>query len=303
MNAPTRRSAGRTGTDALETRVLHTPSEYRACTQLQRLTWGAAYQEVIPVTLLGMANRLGGLVAGAFRGADLLGFVLGFTGVSDGRRVHWSHMLAVRPDVRDLGIGRRLKMLQYEIMRARGVEAILWSYDPLVARNAHLNLNRLGVAVIDFVEDMYPGTGSGLHEFGTDRFVVEWPIAAVDGAPPKAGPTGPDRLEDKCAATSAKADAAVDADPGMVIVSGLDERPARAGHGGRVPAVRVEVPPDIEAIAAADGRAALAWRQSTRRAFRTLFERGYAVTAFTRAPATGRCFYLLTLPAVRTPAP
>jgi predicted GNAT superfamily acetyltransferase len=130
--------------------------------------------------LLSVSQKVGGLVAGAFSDAgDLVGFVFGLTGLRGGRIVHWSHMLAVDPDYRDRGVGRRLKLYQRECLRAAGVDRMYWSFDPLVARNAHLNLNRLGVLVEDYVTDMYADTGSDLHAFGTDRFVASWPVAGA----------------------------------------------------------------------------------------------------------------------------
>ena len=74
----------------------------------------------------------------------MLGFVFGMTGVQDGRLVHWSDLLAVRPEARDRGLGRRLKLYQRSLVAELGVTRMLWTYDPLVARNAHLNLNALG---------------------------------------------------------------------------------------------------------------------------------------------------------------
>src|SRR6201999_2681869 len=113
----------------------------------------------------------------------------GLTGVRGGRLVHWSHMLAVAPGARDLGLGTRLKLFQRDLLRELGVLSVLWTYDPLEARNAHLNLNRLGAEVVEYVEDMYAGEmGSDLAEgIGTDRFIVDW---RIDGEPGggKAGP-------------------------------------------------------------------------------------------------------------------
>ena len=101
--------------------------------------------------------------------------MFGITGVQEGQLVHWSHMLAVERAYRDHGLGRRLKECQRELLRELGVDTIYWTFDPLVARNAHLNLNRLGTTVREYVPDMYGDTGSPLHTFGTDRFVVAWP--------------------------------------------------------------------------------------------------------------------------------
>src|ERR1041385_2041149 len=121
------------------------------------------------------------LPAASFDARDrLVGFVFGMTGVERGRLVHWSDMLAVRPDLRDHGIGRRLKEFQRDTLLAMGVGLVYWTFDPLVARNAHLNFNRLGVRVSEYVIDMYGSdTDSALHRgLGTDRFIVAWEIAA-----------------------------------------------------------------------------------------------------------------------------
>ena len=108
--------------------------------------------------------------------ATLLGFVFGLTGVERGKIVHWSDMLAVRPEARNLGLGRRLKEHQRQLVRELGASVIYWTYDPLIARNAHLNFNRLGVRLAEYVEDMYGITDSVLHGgVPTDRLVVAWP--------------------------------------------------------------------------------------------------------------------------------
>jgi predicted GNAT superfamily acetyltransferase len=160
-------------------RSLETPADYEACVQLQRLTWGEGFAEIVPESLLRLTQRLGGVAAGAFdESAQLAGFVYGITGLRAGELLHWSHMLAVRPELRDRGIGLKLKQFQRTSLIGCGVQWIEWTFDPLVARNAHFNLNRLGARVVRYVPDMYGNTGSALHAFGTDRFVVRWPVHA-----------------------------------------------------------------------------------------------------------------------------
>jgi predicted GNAT superfamily acetyltransferase len=182
---------------ALDIRPLVSPADFAACVQLQRATWGEEFREVVGGTLLKIAQRVGGVAAGAFEpNGELCGFVFGMTGVDGGRAVHWSHMLAVRPDLRDHGIGRRLKEFQSEWLRERNIDRVFWTFDPLVARNAHLNLNRLGVSVSEYIADMYgPDTGSPLHSgLGTDRLLVVWQL---NGQPaPAAHDSGPEiRIE------------------------------------------------------------------------------------------------------------
>jgi predicted GNAT superfamily acetyltransferase len=164
-------------------RHLHTGEEFDACVALQRAIWGAAFNEAVPRTILLIAGKLGGVVAGAFDesrdGSRMVGFVFGLTGLRDGRLAHWSDMLAVDPACRDQGIGRQLKAFQRDAVVALGVTDMYWTYDPLVARNAYFNLHRLGAEVVEYVTDMYGVTGSTLHgDVATDRFVVRWRLTA-----------------------------------------------------------------------------------------------------------------------------
>jgi predicted GNAT superfamily acetyltransferase len=189
--------------------------------------------------------------------------------------VHWSHMLAVSPEARDRGLGTRLKLYQRELLLPLGVEVVEWTYDPLEARNAHLNLNHLGAEVAEYVPDMYRGEiGSELWRgLGTDRFVVAWRIA---------GPRAAAALAGEPAAASRAAAVRFAAAP----AAGEDDGPALP----EAPRVRVEIAADIQALKAAQPERARAWRRRTRHAFTTYMERGWRVEAFFREPS-GRCFY------------
>lgn len=159
-------------------RRLATAADYAACVELQELVWGAG-DETIPPIMLQISQKVGAIAAGAFDPAGrLIGCVFGLTGPRHGRLAHWSHLLAVRPDARDQGIGRRLKRFQRDRLLAMGVPTMYWTYDPLVARNAHLNLNRLGVTVEEYVTDMYgPADHNPVDRgIGTDRFIVRWDL-------------------------------------------------------------------------------------------------------------------------------
>lgn len=235
--------AGHTGSEIV-LRALAGQAEYTACVQLQRDTWGQGYADCVPASMLQVSQKVGGVCGGAFApDGRLIGFVYGLTGVRGGRPIHWSHMLAVVPEYRNHGVGRRLKEYQREAMRALGIEMMYWTFDPLVARNAHLNLNRLGTEVDEYVPDMYGDTGSELHAFGTDRFVVSWPVSS--GA--AAGRSVPS-------------------------LNG-------AAGGATADAVRVEIPPDVESMATAD---AMRWRDATRPEFIRLLGGGYRVAGFER---------------------
>jgi predicted GNAT superfamily acetyltransferase len=202
------------------------------------------------------------------------------TGVRGGRPFHWSHMLGVHPEARDLRLGERLKWFQRELLLPLGVEEVEWTYDPLEARNAHLNLNKLGAEVAEYVEDMYAGErGSELARgIGTDRFIVRWPIASPRVEAARAGKLVP---EDPAAWTPA---------PVLGVESGDEAVPLPL-----VPRVLVEIPADVQRVKTEQPDLAAAWRRSTRRAFLHYFGRGYRVTAYLRdAPDIGRRCYGLS---------
>jgi predicted GNAT superfamily acetyltransferase len=160
-------------------RSLETAEDYAACIELQEATWGVGFADRVPPSFLMATQHVGGVVAGAFEpDGQLVGFVLGLTGLRDGRPVHWSHMLAVRADRRDRGLGRALKRFQRNRLLERGVTTMYWTFDPLVARNANLNLNVLGAVVEEYVVDFYgPGEDSPVDRgIGTDRFIVRWDL-------------------------------------------------------------------------------------------------------------------------------
>ena len=141
--------------------------DYHACAELQRVIWGRDFSDVVPASILKISQKVGSVAAGAFApGGRMLGFVWGLTGVRDGRFFHWSHMLGVHPEARDLRLGTRLKLLQRELLLPLGVEDVEWTYDPLEARNAHLNLNHLGAEVsIPFVS-VYGGINQVFLTYG-----------------------------------------------------------------------------------------------------------------------------------------
>lgn len=261
---------------AIELRNLTTFAELQACVDLQRETWGPDFSDIVPAAILKVSQRVGGVSLGAFDGDRLLGFVFGLTGVERGRIVHWSDMLAVRPEARSLGLGRRLKERQREIVRTHGVTVMYWTYDPLIARNAHLNFNRLGVRLAEYVEDMYGVTDSVLHgRMPTDRMVVAWPIAADEIAA---------HLAESAAAFRDCGHAPVATD------EWLDDPPRSSALP---PCIRIEVPADAETLFRDAPDEALRWRERTRRGIQWGLNAGYHVIGF-QLESVDRGYYLMT---------
>lgn len=250
-------------------RPFRSHSDRAKCVALQEVTWGSGFTERVPAAMLLVAQKLGGVCAGAFDETDrMLGFVFGVTGLKDGALVHWSDMLAVHPDAQGHKIGERLKDYQREQCRGMGIATIYWTYDPLVARNAHLNLSRMGARAEEYVEAMYgEGTNSPLQgDMPTDRFVVAWSVDPSLGAN-ALGPIPEDT-------------------PVVVAHDAMEHAFVNAS------AIAVRVPRDISALAATDITQARRWRMATRRAFTHYLARGYRVAGFTADDDGGR--YLLS---------
>lgn len=253
-------------------------ADYDACVALQDDTWGHGFSERVPGAILRVAQKIGGVSAGAFDATGrLIGFVFGMTGVTNGSLVHWSDMLAVRPEARGTGLGEELKRYQREKVRPLGVEVMLWTADPLVARNAHFNINHLGAVPAEYVENMYGGnTGSVLHgAMPTDRFVYRW------------------HLDRPAAATRSGMDAPGDAAIPAAIAFEPDGTPV-ATSAVYATRVRIHLPHDLSQVQSASAAQALAWRIAVRAAFLSLLGRGFVVTRFVRGRDDALPYYVLS---------
>jgi predicted GNAT superfamily acetyltransferase len=247
--------------DGTVIRALASHDERADAVRLQEETWGVGFSEKIPAAMLLVAEKTGGIAAGAFaKNGRMLGFLFGVTGVRDGVFVHWSDILAVRKEAQGKRLGEAMKRYQRDRCRAIGVDRMFWTYDPFVAKNAHLNLNILGARVDEFVVDMYgTATNSPVHgSLGTDRFVAVWPVAGEPVPMPSHIPTDAPVVASAVVAPDTLPDA---------------------------PAVVVNVPHDYSALLGGDIANARAWRLAARRAFSHYLGRGYRVSAF--APGDG----------------
>jgi predicted GNAT superfamily acetyltransferase len=186
-------------------------------------------------------------------------------------------MLAVREEARGRHIGDRLKHFQRERVQKLGVETMLWTADPLVARNAHFNINRLGARPVEYVENIYgANTGSTLHgELPTDRLVISWALSK---------PYSP----------SSTLDAEGPGDCALPLANplGSDGRPAFDPEAVG-PAVRVQVPHDLTVVQRDSVDDAMYWRLAVRGAFNALHASGHTVTRFVRPASGAHPYYVL----------
>jgi predicted GNAT superfamily acetyltransferase len=161
--------------DSIAIRKCHELDEMRACVALQQEVWNFSDADLVPLRMFVVAEKIGGQVVGAFTGNELVGFALSIPGSRGGRLYLHSHMLAVRKQHQNGGLGRRIKMFQRDDALGRGIELIEWTFDPLEIKNAYLNIEKLGAIARRYTVNQYGITSSPLQGgLPTDRLVAEW---------------------------------------------------------------------------------------------------------------------------------
>jgi predicted GNAT superfamily acetyltransferase len=180
-------SLSETNAGEVTIRACEALDEMQGCFELQKSVWRFEDADLIPVRMFVVASKIGGQVIGEIAAMDgqtddrthgsihLVGFALATPGTRSGHTYLHSHMLAVRKDHRNGGLGRRLKLLQREDALARGIELIEWTFDPLEIKNSYLNIEKLGAIARRYNVNQYGITSSPLQGgLPTDRLVAEW---------------------------------------------------------------------------------------------------------------------------------
>lgn len=222
-------------------RELASLAEMKRAEDLQRAVWG---QDDMPENsdLMLALQHEGGLIGGAFRGNEMLGFLLAFPTAQPG--IQHSHRLAVLPAARGLRLGVRLKWFQRDWCLARGITRVRWTYDPLRAVNAGLNVASLGGVSDTYLNDYY-GVMAGINAgLPSDRIMLDW------------------HLESPGVTARAK--------------GRMPARPAPAPAPARI----VPIPHDIDALLRDDPAAALQARMELRATLTEGFARGLSITGF-----------------------
>jgi predicted GNAT superfamily acetyltransferase len=307
--------------------ILEKPEEMRLVEELQRRVWPGNETEIVPAHVLLAVAHNGGLVVGAFSQeqpreqasnhdpeeteagsspdeAKLVGFVFSFPGIydtADGARLkHHSHMLGVDPAYRDQGIGFALKRAQWQMTRHQGVDRITWTYDPLLSRNAYLNISRLGAVCNTYLRDEYGELRDGLNTgISTDRFQVDWWVNTnrVNRRLSKRPRLRLDLAHFLAAGTQIINASQIGQNQLVVpAVLRMEELTSEIENAAEQPPMfLVEIPANFHWIKAADLELAQSWRMHTRELFESLFSLGYLVTDFVYLPgALPRSFYVLS---------
>ena len=157
-------------------RPCDTQGEFEACVTLQKRVFGYAEGEAYPQRLFVNLTHIGGNVIGAFSAqGELVGFVASMPAWHGDRRYYHSLSLGVLPGHENRGLGRTLKLAQREAALAAGVDRIEWTYDPLRAKNAFFNIERLGAIARRYLPDYYGRVESRLQQgLPSDRLIAEW---------------------------------------------------------------------------------------------------------------------------------
>lgn len=256
----------------LTVRDLTKYDEFLQVRDVQQQVWGFTGGEGLYPPVLNTAAENGGTVIGAFDGGKMIGFIYGFVGIHIDRRLKLcSQTMGILPEYRNKGIAATLKWAQRQRVLENGIDLITWTYDPLEAPNARLNLHTLGGAVHLYKRNIYGenfgALGKGLP---SDRFLVEWWLNSdavtqrSKGLKPEPIGVG-SPIANRCAGTSG--DRKIE-----TIDLNLD-----------APIVRIEIPNDLQAIKKTNMTLALDWRMKTRDLFEAYFARSYEAVDFVRA--------------------
>jgi predicted GNAT superfamily acetyltransferase len=164
----------------IEIREIHTVEKLAECVALQKEVFATPDLEISPVRHLIVTKYAGGFTLGAFADEKLVGFVLSVPMFRGSERAFYSHMTAVKKDFQNYGIGAKLKWAQRERALRENVNYIKWTFQPVQARNAFFNLERLGT-IIKIYEPNFYGTDystfAGQAEvvgLDSDRLFAEW---------------------------------------------------------------------------------------------------------------------------------
>jgi predicted GNAT superfamily acetyltransferase len=158
-------------------------------------TWGAGRSP--DRSMLRALDYAGNTVLIAGEAGKAVGATLGFLGWSDGIHLH-SHMTAVVPWRRSGGVGYALKLFQRAVCLEHDITEMRWTFDPLIRRNAHFNLVKLGAEVVRFLPDFYGRLDDAITGVDrSDRFEVRWQLVSARVSDSLAGtprPVGEARL-------------------------------------------------------------------------------------------------------------
>jgi predicted GNAT superfamily acetyltransferase len=250
-------------------RAVDSVAGLRGVSDLFSRVWDAPLVPPMPHDVMRGLGHAGGRVHGAFREGQLAGASVAVFGPPAGASCY-SLIAGVSPEVASRGIGLALKLAQRAWALRAGAVWMIWTFDPLLRRNARFNISRLGAVGTEYLVDFYGEIADGVNDPETDRLAVSWDLrAALPGSPASAdfpgsrGPAGEDG-------------------PRAILVAGPTGEPVAGtvpGGGGNGPGrLRCWIPDGILTIRRTDPGLARRWRLAVREALGGAMGDGYRVT-------------------------
>ena len=260
-------------TSSITYREIEDLEEVKEIVKFQGEIWGR--NVVIPLTQLVAARHHGGVIIGAFYGRKLIGFTYGFPGFKDGKAYLVSHMTAVDPQLQNAGVGLSLKLKQREwAIKFGDYEKIIWTFDPLEARNAYFNLMKLGAYSRNYIENYYGLMDDKLNKgLSTDRFLIEWDITS-------------NRV---IHAINKQNNLPAEISSYPIVVDSLSCQE----EVGRSQGYLVPVPTKIQELKREDMELAEKWRYELRSIFTSLISSGYIVTGLRKGHHQSNQYYVI----------
>jgi predicted GNAT superfamily acetyltransferase len=235
----------------VEVRLLVEPSDLKHAQRLFDEVWPSGDGSTqLATNLMRAIVHSGGYASAAFRDGEPIGAAFGWVGrhrATDGWHTHLhSHMAAVLDNHRNEHIGSAVKLHQRAWALDEGIDTIVWTFDPLVRRNARLNLLKLGADVAGFVPDFYGEMDDGINSGDpTDRLFAWWRLDSEQVQ---------DALEGRITPV----------DPDALRSVGRD-------------VLQIDLPDDIVALRQVDPDAARTWRLRLRHDLQSAFDDEYRV--------------------------
>lgn len=243
----------------VEVRELHTAAEAAEASLLLDEVWNVDQTgtNVLEPGLIVAFAHAGNYVSAAYSRddpAEMIGVTIGFFGQPLGTVMH-SHIAGVRHEHIGHGAGSAMKLHQRLWCLRLGITEMTWTFDPLIARNAYFNFQRLGVSMVEYLEDFYGQMRDGVNAGqASDRMMVSWPL---------------DRPARVPAVSADAAFACLRADEsGAPLVS---EVPREAA------VVSLDFPSDIENLRRHDPELATRWRLALRESLTALVADGWVL--------------------------
>lgn len=275
----------------IQIRELKSLYDVERATAIQRIYWGEEADSVIPAHMLYSIVNYGGHVFGAEQNGELIGTLIGFIGTlshEDDNRPAMSNLviaskrMVVLPEFRGLGIGYQLKLAQRERAIKQGIRLVSWTFDPLLAPNAHLNLRKLGALSIRFLPNYYgENVSGGLSTFGSsDRLKVDWWVTSRRVEERLFGQRGDLTVQQYFEGGATLVNPAIMGDYFIEPAENMNNIASTFGL--------VEIPLNFPEMVRKDEALARRWQLHIRETFITLFKAGFVITDFLQDEIDGR---------------